>query len=241
MEQLDQEQLIRFDREYVTSQRWRPIGRWIDKDFPDGEFKFLDIGGGNGLFADRVLERYPKSTGVVLDNSRLLLDRNKTHDRKRTILYGIDLLDGFTDEKYDLIFFNWVLHHLVGKSYFQSRENINRTLRSAAPLLTDKGRISVYENIYNGLVVDAASSWIIYQLTSAKAIAELLRKRGANTAGVGVCFLSRNQWYRVFREIDFCVLDYNFEKILKIPLTWTAALHLGSIHRGHFWLKQPGD
>ena len=69
MEQLDDEQLQGFDTEYVTDQRWVPVKRCIDRDFPGGYFTFLDIGGGNGLFTDRILANYPKSTGVVLDNS----------------------------------------------------------------------------------------------------------------------------------------------------------------------------
>lgn len=239
MEQLDKEQLKVYNNEYVNSQRWRPISRCIDKDFSDGEFTFLDLGGGNGLFADRVLEHYPKSAGVVLDNSRLLLDKNKPHSRKRTVLYSVEFLNSFTDEKYDLIFFNWVLHHLVGKSYFQSRENINRSLRSAVSLLTDKGRISIYDNMYNGLIIDAAPSWIIYHLTSAKSIAKLVKKGGANTAGIGVCFLSYKQWCSVFSETDICVLDYTGDEIRKIPWTWNVALHIGHTRWGHFWLKRP--
>src|SRR5438876_5406232 len=79
VERLTDDQLEAFDTESVNDQRWIPIHRCLDRDFPDGQFTFLDLGGGNGTFADRLLEDYPSSSGVVLDNSQLLLNRNKPH------------------------------------------------------------------------------------------------------------------------------------------------------------------
>jgi ubiquinone/menaquinone biosynthesis C-methylase UbiE len=235
IEQLDEEQLGKFDKEHVNDRRWTPINRCIDRDFPDGEFKFLDLGGGNGLFADRVLANYPKSTCVVLDSSRSLLNKNKLHSRKRTVFDSVENLHRYVDEKYDLIFFNWLLHHLVGKTYSQSKENIKRTLRSAKSLLANEGRLSIYENMYNGLIIDRAPSWIVYHLTSSKAMAKLVKRR-ANTAGVGVCFFSYKRWCSVLRQSGFRVLDYTNDDVWNIHWTWTAFLHIKHIRCGHFWL-----
>ena len=65
-----------FDEEFVDEGIWKIIKACIDRDFPRGDFKFLDIGGGNWIFADRVLQNYPNSIGTVLDSSSFLLDKN---------------------------------------------------------------------------------------------------------------------------------------------------------------------
>lgn len=61
MKQLEDSQLETFDTEYVNNKRWAIVKEKIDKDFPDGNFTFLDIGGGNGKFADRLLKAYPST------------------------------------------------------------------------------------------------------------------------------------------------------------------------------------
>src|SRR5690606_37849528 len=157
MKQLSDEQLATFDTEYVTQALWDILAGHIDRTHPDGRFTFLDIGGGNGVFADRLLAAYPASEGTVLDNSRLLLDRNRPDSRKTLIEESAENLQRL-DRKYDLVFFNWVLHHLVGDGYGQSVRHVDQTLRKAAALLTPNGHISIFENMYNGLVVDNAPS-----------------------------------------------------------------------------------
>ncbi|HWR26728.1 MAG TPA: class I SAM-dependent methyltransferase [candidate division Zixibacteria bacterium] len=239
MTQLSDEQLIAFDREYVNERRWSPIKKCIECDFPDGRFTFLDIGGGNGIFADRVLANYPNAKGFVLDSSRLLLERNKPDYRKHLILDNALQLEHFVQKKVDIVFCNWLLHHLVAQSsYSGSRENITHVLSSMSKVLNDRGRISIYENIYNGSLIDNAPSWIVYRLTSAKSIARWIKKRGANTAGVGVCFLSLKQWCYTLRQLGLEIIDYTNDDIWKIPWTWRIFLHIGHIRCGHFWLKR---
>lgn len=240
MEQLSNEQLEAFDTEYVNDSMWVPIKRCIDRDFPDGIFTFLDVGGGNGVFADRVLDAYPKAIGVVLDNSQLLLSRNKLIPRKRIICGDVENLEILGEQKYDVIFFNWLLHHLVSRTYSQSRENINHTLHASIALLTKRGRVSIYENMYNGVVIDGLPSRIIYHLTTAKTISRLIKKCGANTAGVGVCFLSYEQWCFSIKRAGLRITDYKSGDLWFIPKTkerlWKTFLHIRNIYCGHFWL-----
>jgi len=237
VEQLSDDQLEVFDTEHVNHRRWLPIKRCLDRDFPDGRFTFLDLGGGNGNFADRLLENYPESSGAVLDNSQLLLNRNKPHPRKRLVFGGVENLESIVDTQYDVIFFNWILHHLVARSsYSRTRENQRLALRSTLRILTDRGRVSVYEDIYNGLAIDGAPGWIVYRLTSMRTVARLLRKLGANTAGVGVCFQSYRQWCAAIERNGFRILDYTNDDLATVPWTWSALLHVGELRCGHFWL-----
>jgi 16S rRNA G1207 methylase RsmC len=66
------------------------------RDFPDGHFNFIDIGGGDGLFADKVLARFPNSHGTVLDNSQLLLKKNIPSSRKNIIFNSAENIKKFT-------------------------------------------------------------------------------------------------------------------------------------------------
>ncbi|HEX3369164.1 MAG TPA: class I SAM-dependent methyltransferase, partial [Candidatus Cybelea sp.] len=73
-------------RDYVTDSLFDGIAQRAAADFRDGNFSFLDVGGGPGLFTDRLLERFPKSRGAVLDNSELLLAENTSNARKQLVL-----------------------------------------------------------------------------------------------------------------------------------------------------------
>jgi Methyltransferase domain len=235
MKQLEDSQLETFDTEYVDAKRWKIIKAQIDKDFPSGDFSFLDVGGGNGIFADQLLAYYPNSTGTVLDNSQLLLNKNTTNSRKTIICDSVENLSKL-ETKYDLICFNWLLHHLIGNSYLSTRENISAAISTATLLLTDRGRISIFENTYNGLVADGLPSLLIFTLTSSRAIAGFIKKMGANTAGVGVCFLSQKQWVQVLEKTSLNLLKYSDDDKWPISPKLSIFLHIGNIRCGHFWL-----
>jgi ubiquinone/menaquinone biosynthesis C-methylase UbiE len=88
--QLDDQAIQQFDQEYVDDFRWQIIQSLIDKTFTKQNFSFLDIGGGNGRFTDRILQAYPQSTGTLLDNSESILALNKIDRRKRLILGSVE-------------------------------------------------------------------------------------------------------------------------------------------------------
>jgi O-methyltransferase domain len=235
MKQLDDSQLEAFDAEYMDDKRWNIIKNQIDKDFPTGDFTFLDVGGGNGVFADLLLNYYPKSKGTVLDNAQVLLDKNQINPRKTIICDSVENLNSI-ETKYDLICFNWLLHHLVGNSYSETRRNMATAINAVIPLLSPHGKVSIFENMYNGLAIDGLPSRIIFTLTSSKAIAGIIKKMGANTAGVGVCFLSQQQWIETINKTELKLLQYTDDDKWPIPLKWQVFLHVGSIRCGNFWL-----
>jgi len=238
MGNLSEKQLQAFDVEYVNQKRWIPIKECIDRDFPDGQFSFADLGGGNGIFADRILAAYPKSTGVVIDNSPFLLGKNLLNGRKRTVLESVESINHALSEQFDIIFFNWLLHHLIDNSYARSLAKIDSVLSSAKGMLTQRGRVSIYENMYRGFIIDNAPSIIIYHLTSAKTIAPLMKRGGANTAGVGVCFLSQKKWYSIIERIGYGILNYTDDDTWPINWKWHAFLLIKNIRCGHFWLTK---
>lgn len=237
VKQLDDDQLQEFDWEFVDDAKRKNIYQYIDAEFPDGKFTFLDIGGGNGAFVDRVLEEYPHSQGVVLDNSELLIEKNKPHERKKVVLGSATDLTTLFDQKFDVIFTNYVLHHLVSDGYHKTRQNQIDTLNAARAILTDKGSISIFENIYDGFLLKWLPSYLIFFLTSAKFLAPLVRKLGANTAGIGVCFLSKGQWHKAIRKARLGINGYTDHRSFNLSLFKRVFLHLGNVRGGHFWCK----
>jgi len=238
LKQLDETQLESFNTEYVNGVFWDAIVNLLDKYFSTSKFTFLDIGGGNGVFTDRILEHYPLSEAILLDNASNLIEINTQHPRKTIIMDSVENLENYLNSfNIDVVFINWVLHHLVSDTYKKTRNNI-------ANILTIINRnkqikyVSIFENMYNGFLIDSLPSRIIYQLTSLKSIKLLTRKMGANTAGIGVSFLSKKMWITLFGSIfgktNIYVIDFHY---WKIPVVRKIFLHIKNIHMSLFWIN----
>lgn len=240
LKKLSDEQLLTFHTEYVRGSRWLTLIANIGRDFPDGQFRFLDIGGGSGMLADRLLEQYPQATGVVLDNSWLLLQKNQPHPRKTLLCASAATLDSLLTTQFDIVFLNWVLHHLVSPSYNATTQNQQRALQQAMHLVTPNGRLSIFENMYEGVVIENLPGYLIFQLTSARILTGLTRRFGANTAGVGVCFRSQRSWERLLRDTGIEVMTFSLD-----PHPWRFSrfrktfLHIRQVRAGLFWTRIP--
>jgi len=238
LKQLSEDQLETFNTEYVNGVFWDTVVNRIDKYFPTGKFTFLDVGGGNGVFTDRILKYYPQSEAILLDNAPNLIEINTQHPRKTIIMDSVENLENYLDTyKIDIVFINWVLHHLVSNTYKKTRSNIINTL---SIIKRDKQikYLAVFENMYNGIIIDSLPSRMIYQITSLKSIKQLARKMGANTAGIGVSFLSKKMWIELFGSIfgkeNIEITDFHF---WKVPLIRKIFLHIKNIHMSLLWIK----
>ena len=237
VKQLDDSQLEGFDWEFIDNEKRMVIFSMIKKDFPDGKFSFIDIGGGNGSFTDRVLQEFPESEGLIIDNSELLLNRNAPNSRKSIICDSVEKLDQLVDKKYDIVFFNLILHHLVGSDYSSTRAFQRKALSQATKVLKENGKISIFENIYDGSIFDSLPSHMIFNLTSSKILKSLVSKLGANTAGVGVCFLSKANWLKEFNNVGLEAQAYSDHREFNINKIKKIILHLGYIRGGQFWCQ----
>lgn len=204
---LDQSQEAAFDQEYVDDAMWARVRPSLDPAAAKMR-RILDVGGGNGVFADRLLDEFPQAEGVVLDVSADLLGRNRESPRKKLVCgSGLALSQLFQPATFDLVCFNWVLHHFVGDTYAESRAMQLEGLRSARRLLAPGGAISIFENGYSGWPMLPSSGRIIYEVTRSKIAAPFARFGGANTAGTGVCFASDAEWRETFREAGLEVVS----------------------------------
>ncbi|MBK6849840.1 MAG: methyltransferase domain-containing protein [Proteobacteria bacterium] len=234
---LDEAQLATFDQDYMDAETWGYVRVNVDRDFPAGEFRFLDVGGGNGKFADRLLAQYPRCSGTVLEPSELLLGKNQPDARKRLVCAAIEDAAGRIEGPFDLICLNLLLHHLVAGSYRRTQANMRTTLRLCRGWLGPRGRLSIFENIYNGRWLDSFPSRAIFHLTSSRLLAPWAGRLGANTAGVGVCFQSSRQWKHLLRDVGLRVVQYAEDSPWDPPWYQRALLQIDEIRTGHLWCK----
>ena len=239
---LNDDQIATFDTEDVTPSMWSAVLDHLRSDFPEGRFRFVDLGGGNGLFADRILEAFPESSGVVYDRARLLLDRNRVNRRKRIVEGSIeDSGRVLTGERFEVVFFNWVLHHLVTGTWRGTESAQARALADASGLLSPGGRVSVIENFYEGIVFSDLPGRLIFAATSSKLLAPVTRRLGANTAGVGVAFRSRADWRRVLARVGLHSESPFEDFIWRTSFAKRALLHIAQVRAGHLWCRPDSE
>jgi SAM-dependent methyltransferase len=227
LRKLRDDQLEAFDADFIPDPWWEEITHDLQRMLPGGGAQILDLGGGNGKFADRVLDLLPSAQVTVVDSSELLLSRNAPHPHKRLVCAPIERLPpAVTKTSFDLVCLHYVLHHLVAGSYRASRASQREVLMLVRNLLSDGGKISVFEDVLEGPTFDGLPSRLVHFLSSNRMLAPLLRRLGGNPAGVGVCFLSEREWLRTFdatgfrvvgrrRYYDWMTLPWPVEKLLR--------------------------
>ena len=145
-------------------------------------------------------------------------------------------LDG---HKFDIVFINWLLHHLVANSYSKTKFNSEFALRSSRKLLNENGHVAVFENTCDGMIIDSLSSHLIFHLTSSKLLAPITSKLGANTAGIGLCYRSKQEWLDIFSKCSLkpmkvlCEKEYWDNSISK-----RIILHYKGLKACFFWLEK---
>lgn len=238
---LSEDQNVAFDVEYHKPHELERKLGILHRDFgPDGPRTILDIGGGNGTFADKMLLGFPKAEITVLDISAYLLSRNVSNPRKHLVEGSIENIEKLKTH-FDLITANWLLHHLVGNSYAECRRNVLETLRLAAGVLTPGGKIVVAENFFDGYFGTNLPSHLIWTITSIRAPwFSRIAIRFFNTAGVGVWFQSEPAWRDIFAKAGLVVTDFWREPAW--PVSWKkrlafAVLGLKPYGKMHFFLE----
>lgn len=203
------EQTVSFDIEYVDDAMFASLVKQLNMLYPTHHpFHLLDIGGGNGMYADKILSHYPNASVTLVEPEQSLIEKNNPHPRKHLVCSTFQ--DTIFPDKFDVIQFNWVLHHFVSDSYEASITLQKKALEHSFKNLSENGIVVVFENFYEGQFVHNLPGALIYQSTASKSLAPITKKMGANTAGIGVCFNSRSRWHDM-------ILDAGFVSVLHVP------------------------
>lgn len=207
----------------------------------------LDIGGGEGYFMHEVKEIFPLSSVSILDIDSFAVLKAKER--------GINAVKGSIlensqiekcDQKFDVICFNLVLHHIVTGKFFGTRHIQVKSLENASKLLNSNGTLFIHEICYEGSFLNNFPGHLIYLLTSSRLLEPFFSLIGklspslfANTIGTGVRYRSDQGWRSVFADTT----NFSLEKILigeseGHPRFRNIVLGIKSVRRKSFILRK---
>jgi SAM-dependent methyltransferase len=156
--------------------------------------RILDVGGGSGFLADRLLAEFPNTEVTIVDISQRLLDQNQPHDRKRLVCEDFQSFLAHERSTYDVINFDVMLHHvLTPKSFLASRKMQSQVIALAVRALRPGGLISIREIAYQTLrgLPRHTSHWLLWFLSTRslpEAMQRVMHRLGMRSQGAGVCF-----------------------------------------------------
>jgi ubiquinone/menaquinone biosynthesis C-methylase UbiE len=171
------------------------------------DLKILDIGGASGHFAVGLYDYFKNNNCkiIVLDTAKYNT-WGKFSDKVEFIEASADNIDTlYHKNEFDLIFANRVFHHFVRHNWKETVNGITEIAGKIYKILKPEGYFCIVDHFYNGFLYDEITSKIIYTLTICKilSIVKLCKKLGAESAGVGVCFLSKKMWINLLLKNNF--------------------------------------
>ena len=227
--------------------------RYLDRYLPYLEefsqretVKILDIGGAGGNFAYLLKLCFEKSAKVevyVIDSSRYdSWAQEELGGQIRFIHDSVENMDKiFPENTFDLVFANRVFHHLVDRTYGRTLAGMEKTMVMIQKALKPDGMLCVMDHFYNGLLFDGAASRMIYTLTSVKnsIFAKIIKKLGAMTAGVGVCFQSEKMWLSRLEKCGFSIKNVERTKCDKLRFIKKIGLMCKNMSRNNLIFATP--
>lgn len=211
------------------------LAHFLELDIESKNGVVVDVGGGVGYFAQR-LRTHTSHVPRVLDMDPVSIERCKESGLQA---YVDDALSPNFRGDEDIVCFNLILHHLVGKT-----DNETKALQMKALVAWHRRCrvIFVNEYIYESYL-NNFSGWLIYQITSsgilssfASFVARFVPALRANTFGIGVRFRSHNEWRKIFNKCGFKVMNTRIgaEENVRWPL---RLLLISKIRRDSFRLQ----
>ena len=168
--------------------------------------KVIDVGGGCGYFAKAIQDRLAINVKVLDSDAQSI---RLCHSAGIEAIHG-DALNPPIVGSNNVVCFNLILHHLVGKT---DDETLNLQSHALSVWRSNASAVFVNEYIYESIIANDFSGWLIFRITSSpllsimgSLIAKFIPSLKANTFGVGVRFRSRAGWQRIFTSLGFEVV-----------------------------------
>ncbi|GLT19415.1 hypothetical protein GCM10007938_31970 [Vibrio zhanjiangensis] len=188
-----QQEAAQHDVEYSDSSLFRLVCSIIEQNVDNPhQAHFLDVSGENASYADKLIAQYPGCFVDVVEPDSHKSSKSKQHSNKLLINKTYQQLNALRN--YDVVQFNWALHHFIAPCYEETQTLQLNALKAAYDMLGPEGIVIIFENFYEGKDHSNSPGKLIYQLTSSRLIKRPISQLGARTAGVGVCFNSELYW-----------------------------------------------
>lgn len=192
----------------------------------NGPIRILDIGGGAGRFGVALKELFPYEFEIhVVDNTRY-----ESWDELKSIINfheksAFEIQDMFETKYFDFIFAHHFFHHIVQGSYQKTTSGFFKLIQQIKHVLKEDGKLCIIDHFYDGILFHCATSRIIFKLTSSTnpLIVRICKKMRAQSAGIGVCYLTSSLWKNLLASAGFKVIYY-YSKPKKMRLLRRIAL-----------------
>jgi len=219
-ESIDKDNSIRFFRKF----------QWVLQKVENREcLKILDIGGGSGYFSSLVYKYFTeldvKCEVFVIDTMRY----NTWTEFSGKITFVEDSAENldkiFEKGTFDIIFAKYVFHHFIKGTWVESIKCMRSIIAQIKDIMEKDSYLCIVDQFYNGLLGDTSASKMIYTFTTCKIsfLSKIFKRMGAQSAGVGVCFLSKRMWFNFFELAGFYV--EKLEEPLPRKMKWYK--HIG--------------
>ena len=201
------------DQEIDEIDFWPTVDGFIDERCSAGD-RGLEIGCGDGLFLEYVLETTDVSEAYGVDISTAMLPDPEEDVRARYLqASATDLPLPFEPESFDYVVFSDVLHHLVGDSRSHSRCKVQAALVEATNLLREGGHLIV-KDIYHHSPVgpDELTSYVIfYGLKYLTGLASIVDEQA--TDGLLVSFYTEDELVEMLEQAGTSVVRKEVERM----------------------------
>lgn len=204
---LSQDQIAAFYHDCFVDSQVKDFVTLLGSSVNTATGSIIDVGGGAGFFAKAIQDRLAIKVSVLDSDAKSV---NLCHQAGIEAVHG-DALNPIIIGKDNIVCFNLILHHLVGKS---EDETLGLQSRALSVWYPYAHAIFVNEYIYESFVINDFSGGLIYKITSSPLlsrvgdlVAKIIPSLKANTFGVGVRFRSHADWQRIFTSLGFEIID----------------------------------
>ncbi len=129
---------------------------WLDERQP---LEVCEFGGGGGILLGQLHEQLGEH--VTLYNAELV-DGYRAHQATEAIHFmRTSILDsGLPDDRFDVVMMRFVLHHLIGRTWAQARENQALALREMLRLVKPGGLVLIQEQVVQPALACRMIYWL---------------------------------------------------------------------------------
>jgi 2-polyprenyl-3-methyl-5-hydroxy-6-metoxy-1,4-benzoquinol methylase len=183
-----------------------------------GQKKFLDIGGGSGVFSQTLSENFGDIKISIVDPSEKMLEMVKDKKIIKYRGYLPNSLNIPTSEKFDFILLKEVLHHVTGTTIDSSRTKVIESLKTITDILDSNGVVFIHELYYESYIWPTFSRTMIFWLLKIQDTINIRFLPEEFRSGLSVCFYTRDELKLILSQAEFQLIDSyeeNFSNTMK--------------------------
>lgn len=197
VKQLFQEQLSHYSRKIQSTES--PIIAlvldWLKQKNFKRKIEICEFGGGSGQLLNQIRKRYSNASFTV---SEIIEDYKEYLASKEIKFVKTSILDSkFPEKSFDVLIIRDVLHHLVGKTYTETRNNQKSAFKQLKRLISPGGAIFIEEIVNES----RAATVIIYYLSKINSIIGIKNTALHISPNAVVSFLTSSQLLNLCGEI----------------------------------------